>query len=102
MKITSKSYYFFKNATDEEIIHYLEYVAVSMYILKSLFLLACITQYHQSYTRYCNQNGNSPREIYTLKHPLVNNFKEIASIVEIMTETLKFFYVEFKDYNLKI
>jgi hypothetical protein len=101
VKFPPRSFYYFKKASDPEIVRYLEFVTISQYSLKILFLLACITQYHQSYTRYCDQKGITPQAIYSQEHPLVKKFLQIATIEEVLTTILKQFYIEFKDFDLK-
>jgi HEPN domain-containing protein len=54
-----------------------------LYVLFSLFLLSYLLPwYHAIYTKYPDEKGQNPREIYNEEHPLIRFYDDLVKIME--------------------
>jgi HEPN domain-containing protein len=80
----------FKKSTKDEIMSGFTNIFYRLYICKGLLLLGCITQPHESSTRYASTKSTfNPLEYYSKESSIVQNFSILATICEDNLNTLE-------------
>ncbi len=81
----------FESLTNEKIKKIIDNTIKGVAVITPLLCLAVLTQAHEQSTRYIF-DGQSPNQIYTASHPLIQKFPEILQIAEKTLENLESFY----------